>query len=244
MIKASKLTEEAIPGMTRFGAVNSRVYEDMADRFKITGWPWVSCFFNGEKVDDMAGLGGADSVVNWAKRKVEDTKPTGGVSRFSDDFVVKPPWSPDGADGADGAEGDDEGSCGLVKEECAGGAAASWADLGARAVSYNVLTKDALAALNTKIEMKTSTEADEMAALQALLQPIDDAIAAAGSSGSSGSNSGNSGNSGSRSSSSNRGSNSGNRALDRNRIGLNNSSSDRDHRPASCRGSRTATQTS
>jgi thiol-disulfide isomerase/thioredoxin len=178
MIKASKLTEEAIPGMTRFGAVNSRVYEDMADRFKITGWPWVSCFFNGEKVDDMAGLGGADSVVNWAKRKVEDTKPTGGISRFSDDFVVKPPWSPDGA------EGDDEGSCGLVKEECAGGAAASWADLSARAVSYNVLTKDALAALNTKIEMKTSTEADEMAALQALLQPIDDAIAAAGNSGS------------------------------------------------------------
>jgi hypothetical protein len=52
-----------------------------------------------------------------------------------------------------------------------------------------------LAALNTKIDMKTSTEADEKTALQALLQPIDDAIAAAA-----GSSSGGSGNSGSGSS--------------------------------------------
>jgi thiol-disulfide isomerase/thioredoxin len=175
MKKASKLTEEAIPGKTRFGALNSRVYEDMAERFKITGWPWVSCFFNGEKVDDMAGLGGADSVVNWAKRMVEQTNPPGGISRLSDEFVVKPPWSPDGAANA---EGKDEGSCGLVKEECAGGE--SWSDMSARAVSYNVLSEKDLNAIQTKIDMKQSTEDDEIKNLKELLKPIDDAIAAAG----------------------------------------------------------------
>ena len=85
MKKASKMTEEVIPGKTRFGAVNSRVYEDMAERFGITGWPWVTSFHLGEKVEDMAGLGGAQSVVNWAQKMVEKTNPKGGVSRLSDE---------------------------------------------------------------------------------------------------------------------------------------------------------------
>ena len=54
-------------------------------RFGITGWPWVTSFHLGEKVEDMAGLGGAQSVVNWAQKMVEKTNPKGGVSRLSDE---------------------------------------------------------------------------------------------------------------------------------------------------------------
>jgi len=176
MKKASKMVEEQVPGKIRFGAVNSRVYEDMADRFKITGWPWVSCFNMGEKVDDMAGLGGADSVVNWAKRMIDEHKPVGGISRLDPAFVVKPPWTPDGVAGEPDA---DEESCGLVKEECAGGAA-SWSDVSARALSFNVVTEDDVQKIQTKIDMKQSTEEEEAKALKTLLQPIEDAIAAAG----------------------------------------------------------------
>jgi thioredoxin-like negative regulator of GroEL len=176
MKKASKMTEEVIPGKTRFGAVNSRVYEDMAERFGITGWPWVTSFHLGEKVEDMAGLGGAQSVVNWAQKMVEKTNPKGGVSRLSDEFVSRPPWSPDGA--AAPEEGGD-GSCGLVKEECAGGSTESWSDLSKRAISFNVLSNADLTTRQSSIDLGTSDEEKEKKTLLAELKPIDDAIAAA-----------------------------------------------------------------
>jgi thioredoxin-like negative regulator of GroEL len=179
MKKASKIVEEQIPGMTRFGAVNSRVYEDMAERFSITGWPWVSCFHNGVKVDDMAGLGGADSVVNWAKKMVDEHKPTGGVSRMSDEFQVLPPWSPDGAQPEE-----EEGSCGLVKEECAGGAKEeTWATISARAQEFNVLSTKKFTKIQGKIDLGETTEEEEVKSLQAKMKPMDDAIAAAGAAG-------------------------------------------------------------
>ena len=49
-------------------AVNSRVYHDVAEEWGITGYPWVAFFYQGKKVEDMAGLGGADSIVNWVSR--------------------------------------------------------------------------------------------------------------------------------------------------------------------------------
>ena len=45
----------------------------------------MTSFHLGEKVEDMAGLGGAQSVVNWAQKMVEKTNPKGGVSRLSDE---------------------------------------------------------------------------------------------------------------------------------------------------------------
>ena len=49
--------------------MNSRIYHDLAERHGITGYPWVTSFYMGDKVEDMAGLGGAESVINWGKAK-------------------------------------------------------------------------------------------------------------------------------------------------------------------------------
>jgi hypothetical protein len=49
--------------------VNSRVYHDIAEEHGITSYPWVTSFYKGKKIEDMAGLGGWESVYNWAKAK-------------------------------------------------------------------------------------------------------------------------------------------------------------------------------
>ena len=64
----SRLKKE-FPDSIRFGGVNSRIYHDLAERHGITGYPWVTSFYMGDKVEDMAGLGGAESVINWGKAK-------------------------------------------------------------------------------------------------------------------------------------------------------------------------------
>lgn len=81
-IKASIETEKQIPKLTRFGAINSRIFHETAERFDVTGWPWVTSFHKGKKVEDMAGLGGADSVINWAKKIVDMSNPEGGPGRL------------------------------------------------------------------------------------------------------------------------------------------------------------------
>jgi len=53
-------------------ACNSRIYGEVARSNGVTGYPWVAAFYNGEKVEDMAGLGGADSIVSFAKRVTEE----------------------------------------------------------------------------------------------------------------------------------------------------------------------------
>eukprot|EP00944_MAST-04C_sp_MAST-4C-sp1_P014021 g14021.t1 len=67
--KAAKAIKKKFPDQIRFGGVNSRIYHDLAERHGITGYPWVTSFYMGKKVEDMAGLGGADSVINWATSK-------------------------------------------------------------------------------------------------------------------------------------------------------------------------------
>ena len=67
--KAAKAIKKKFPDEIRFGGVNSRIYHDLAERHGITGYPWVTSFYMGKKVEDMAGLGGADSVINWATSK-------------------------------------------------------------------------------------------------------------------------------------------------------------------------------
>jgi thioredoxin-like negative regulator of GroEL len=173
MKKASKITEEQIPGKTRFGAVNSRVFTDMADRFKITGWPWVTSFHKGEKIEDMAGLGGADSVVNWAKKIVGMTNPEGGVSRLSDEFVSPPAW------GSNGDDADATVSVSVGADGSTASVSSSLDDLIERAQSLNVLTKKKVGKLRAKLADGSSTEAKELKKLKKKLKPVDDAIAAA-----------------------------------------------------------------
>lgn len=52
----------------RVGAINSRVYNEVADENGVTSWPWVTSFYRGEKVEDMAGLGGWESIYNFANK--------------------------------------------------------------------------------------------------------------------------------------------------------------------------------
>ena len=80
LVKAATKSIENHGNKIRFGGLNSRVFHEVAERFNITGYPWVSCFFGGDKTDDMAGLGGADSIINWANKKVEQHRPTGEAS--------------------------------------------------------------------------------------------------------------------------------------------------------------------
>jgi len=64
-VEAASIVTEKFPGKVQFHGVNSRIFYDIAETQGITGYPWVSFYYKGEKVEDMAGLGGADSIVNW-----------------------------------------------------------------------------------------------------------------------------------------------------------------------------------
>lgn len=80
-IKASKEVAAQLGERVRFGVVNSRVFKPIADRFGVTSYPWVSSVYAGQKVEDMAGLGGAESIVSWANKI------------FKQAWTKKPKWS-------------------------------------------------------------------------------------------------------------------------------------------------------
>jgi len=69
MIKAAEKIQAEFAGKVRFGAVNSRVFHELAESYEVTSYPWVTSFYLGKKVEDMAGLGGWETVYNWAKTK-------------------------------------------------------------------------------------------------------------------------------------------------------------------------------
>lgn len=61
----------------RFGGVNSRVNWDIPEKFGVTSYPWIASFYEGKKIEDMRGLSGAQSVVNFAKEQMKNTNPVG-----------------------------------------------------------------------------------------------------------------------------------------------------------------------
>lgn len=66
IIKAAEALKKDEPAV-KLSALNSRIFEDIAERFDVTGWPWVAAFYNGKKVQDMTGLGGAETIINFGK---------------------------------------------------------------------------------------------------------------------------------------------------------------------------------
>jgi len=66
-IKAAEKVRKELDGKVRFAGVNSRAFQDLAERFGVTSYPWIASFYAGGKIEDMAGLGGWESVYNWAK---------------------------------------------------------------------------------------------------------------------------------------------------------------------------------
>jgi len=72
MIKAATKAQAEFPETElRFGACNSRVWDKMADSFEILSYPWVASFYQGKKVEDMAGMGGWESFYHWGKESHE-----------------------------------------------------------------------------------------------------------------------------------------------------------------------------
>jgi thioredoxin-like negative regulator of GroEL len=68
MIKAATKIYQEKGKKVIVGAINSRVYDEVAEQHGVTSWPWVTSFYRGQKVEDMAGLGGWESVYKFALR--------------------------------------------------------------------------------------------------------------------------------------------------------------------------------
>lgn len=69
--KAAEKAQAEFPGKLKFGAVNSRVWDELASPFGVTSYPWVTSFYMGKTVEHMAGMGGWESFYNWGKEKVK-----------------------------------------------------------------------------------------------------------------------------------------------------------------------------
>jgi len=81
IIKAADEVMKQHPGQVRFAGVNSRVFNMLAKRFGVTSYPWIMSIYAGKKLEDMAGLGGAESVINWAN------------GQFNKVWKKKPKWA-------------------------------------------------------------------------------------------------------------------------------------------------------
>jgi len=66
----------------RFGGVNSRVNWDIPEKWGVTSYPWIASFYQGKKVEDMRGLSGAQSVINFAKEEMGKANPAGEEPRL------------------------------------------------------------------------------------------------------------------------------------------------------------------
>jgi thiol-disulfide isomerase/thioredoxin len=73
--QAARALLERFPGKVEVYAVNSRVFWEVAEQNGITGYPWVCFFYKGVKMEDMAGLGGWESIVNWVSGHISKWDP-------------------------------------------------------------------------------------------------------------------------------------------------------------------------
>lgn len=67
---AETLQGEEPANKIRYGAVNSRVFDEIGEAFEIKSYPWVASFVGGKKEEDMAGMGGWQSFYDWGKKKL------------------------------------------------------------------------------------------------------------------------------------------------------------------------------
>jgi len=72
IILASETLKKEVDTKVVVSGINTRIYWEVAEQNGITGYPWVAAFYNGKKVEDMAGLGGADSIVKFAQRMLSE----------------------------------------------------------------------------------------------------------------------------------------------------------------------------
>jgi len=100
IIKAAKEVTGSM-NTVRFGGVNSRVNWDIPEKFGVTSYPWIASFYQGKKIEDMRGLSGAQSVVNFAKEQAKNQNPKGEEPRLRS--PNHPPPGPESASSKKGA---------------------------------------------------------------------------------------------------------------------------------------------
>lgn len=81
IIKASQTLKEKLGSRVKLAGVNSRAFHMLAERFGVTSYPWIIAIYAGRKLEDMAGLGGAQSVIDWA------------TAKFKASWRAEPTWS-------------------------------------------------------------------------------------------------------------------------------------------------------
>lgn len=54
-----------------FAAINARVFFEDAEKWGITGLPWLTAYYRGQKLQDMSGLSDANSIIRWTNRMYE-----------------------------------------------------------------------------------------------------------------------------------------------------------------------------
>mmetsp|Transcript_136587 Transcript_136587/g.248396 ORF Transcript_136587/g.248396 Transcript_136587/m.248396 type:complete len:666 (+) Transcript_136587:96-2093(+) len=82
VIKASEECKRRFGDKVRIGAVNSRAFRDLPKRFGVTSYPWIISIYANRKIEDMAGLGGSESIINWAREMKDQnwkSKPVWGT---------------------------------------------------------------------------------------------------------------------------------------------------------------------
>ncbi|KAH8048132.1 protein disulfide isomerase-related protein [Aureococcus anophagefferens] len=65
---AEKLRKSLGRTQVRVAAINARVFFEASEEHGVAGLPWVTGWYDGQRLEDMAGLSDAQSVVRWGTR--------------------------------------------------------------------------------------------------------------------------------------------------------------------------------
>jgi len=82
------------PVKLRYGAVNSRVFHELAEPFGITSYPWVTSFYMGENIEHMAGMGGWETFYRWGLKHLADDYKEENAGKGDKTKVLPPPLPP------------------------------------------------------------------------------------------------------------------------------------------------------
>lgn len=163
MHKAATKAKADFGDKVKYGAVNSRVYHEIAEAHEILSYPWVAAFYRGKKVEDMAGLGGWESVYNWGKHHSTDTwKKSPPKNEF-----LESEWASAKVE-ARAAEAKSSSGGKKTKEKDLG----ELDSLLAKAVKYNLMNKKNAKAMRKKALKSNAAQKKSVAKLREKLGPI------------------------------------------------------------------------
>ncbi len=69
---AARRTLAAHGGRVRFGRIDARAHPAVRARYGVRGFPWVASFHGGARTEDMRGVSGEASLLNFVALKARD----------------------------------------------------------------------------------------------------------------------------------------------------------------------------